>query len=75
MGWRVLYAGTDTSTLSHGDGALGAGAEDCIARARRLWRAVLGGRPGSRPPRRRLSPAPLFTPDEADCRLVGSHEL
>jgi hypothetical protein len=28
------------SALSHGDGAPGAGAEDCITSARRLWRVV-----------------------------------
>jgi hypothetical protein len=27
--------------LSHGDGALGDGVEDCITSARRLWRAEL----------------------------------
>jgi len=39
--------------------APGAGAEDCITRARRLWRAQLVGRPRRRPTRRRASPAPL----------------
>jgi hypothetical protein len=38
--------------LSHGDGALGDGVEDCITSARRLWRAELGSSP-RRPPRRR----------------------
>jgi hypothetical protein len=33
------------SILSHGDGAPGAGAEDCITSARRLWQAELGSRP------------------------------
>jgi hypothetical protein len=51
------------SALSHGDGALGAGAEDCITSARRLWRAELGSHPSGRPPRRRASPAPLFRAD------------
>jgi hypothetical protein len=51
------------SDLSHGDGALGAGAEDCITSARRLWRAELGSRPRRRLPRRRASPAPLFHAD------------
>jgi hypothetical protein len=41
------------SALSHGDGAPGAGAEDCITRARRLWRAELGSRPRRRRARRR----------------------
>ena len=31
--------------LSHGDGAPGAGAEDCITSARRFWRTELGSRP------------------------------
>ena len=31
--------------LSHGDGAPGDGSEDCITRARRLWRAELGKPP------------------------------
>ena len=33
------------NALSHGDGAPGAGAEDCITSARRLWRVELGSRP------------------------------
>ena len=36
-----------------------AGAEDCITRARRLWRTQIVGRPRRRPARRRASPAPL----------------
>jgi len=44
--------------LSH-DCAPGAGAEDCITRARRLWRAQLVGRPRCRLTRRRDSLAPL----------------
>jgi hypothetical protein len=56
--------------LSHGDGAPGDGAEDCITRARRLWRAELGSRPRRRPTRRRASPAPLFI-NVAGCRLGG----
>jgi hypothetical protein len=51
------------SALSHGDGALGAGAEDCIASTRRLWRAELGSRPRRRPLRRRASAAPLYRAD------------
>jgi hypothetical protein len=47
--------------LSHGDGAPGAGAEDCITRARRLWRAELGSSP--RPTRCCASSAPLFCAD------------
>ena len=47
------------SILSHGDCAPGAGAEDCITRARRLERAPLVSRPRRRPTRRRASPAPL----------------
>ena len=35
------------------------GAEDCITRVRRLWRAQLVGRPRRRPTRRCASPAPL----------------
>ena len=41
------------------DCAPGAGAEDCITRARRLERAPLVSRPRRRPTRRRASPAPL----------------
>ena len=41
------------------DCAPGAGAEDCITRARRLWRAQLVGRPRRRPTRRRAFPAPF----------------
>ena len=37
----------------------GAGAEDCITRARRLERAPLVSRPRRRPTRRHASPAPL----------------
>jgi hypothetical protein len=51
------------SALSHGDGALGAGAEDCITSARRFWRVELGSRPRRRPTRRRASTAPLFRAD------------
>ena len=49
------------SALSHGDGAPGAGVEDCITRARRLCRAQLVGLPRRRPTRRRASPAPIST--------------
>jgi hypothetical protein len=31
--------------LSHWDGAPGAGAEDCMKSARRIWRVELGSRP------------------------------
>ncbi len=41
------------------DCAPGAGAEDCITRARRLERAPLVSRPRRRPTRRRASPVPL----------------
>jgi hypothetical protein len=51
------------SALSHGDGAPGAGAEDCIISASRLWRAELGSRSRRRPTRRRASPTPLFHAD------------
>ena len=47
------------SVLSHGDGAPGAGAEDCIPSARRLWRAELGSSPRRRPTRCRAFPAQL----------------
>jgi len=47
------------SALSHGDGAPGAGAEDCITSARRLWRAELGSSPRPHLTRRRASPASL----------------
>jgi hypothetical protein len=50
--------------MSHGDGAPGAGAEDCITSARRVGRVELGGLPRRRPTRRRASLAPLF---RADC--------
>jgi hypothetical protein len=36
------------SSLSHGDCAPGAGVEDCITRARRLWQAELGSLPRCR---------------------------
>jgi hypothetical protein len=49
--------------LSHGDGAPGAGVEDCITSARRLWRADLGSLYRCRPTRCRASPAPLFRAD------------
>ena len=66
------------SALSHGDGAPGAGAEDCMVRSficscrnkkqepssRRFWRVELGSLPRRRPTRRRVFPAPLFC---ADC--------
>jgi hypothetical protein len=48
------------NALSHGDGAPGAGAEDCITSARRFWRVELGSLPRRRPTRRRVFPAPLF---------------
>ena len=51
------------SALSHGDGAPGAGAEDCITSARRLWRAELGSSPRRRPTRRRAFPASLVRAD------------
>ncbi len=35
--------------MSHGYGAPGAGAEDCITNARRFWQAELGSLPRSRP--------------------------
>ena len=44
---------------THVDCAPGAGAEDCITRECRLWRAQLVSRPRRRPTRRRASPAPL----------------
>jgi hypothetical protein len=37
--------------LSHGDGAPGAGAEDCITNTHRFWRVELGSPPRSRPTR------------------------
>ena len=61
------------SALSHGDGAPGAGAEDCITSARRLWRAKLGNRPRRRPTRRRASPAPLFLADGGDLSVGLIH--
>ncbi len=51
------------SALSHGDGAPGAGAEDCITSAFRLWRAEFWSLPRRRPTRRRASTAPLFRAD------------
>jgi hypothetical protein len=42
------------TTPSHGDGTLGAGAEDCITNARRLCQVDLGSRPRLRPTRRRV---------------------
>ena len=56
-------------SLTRGDGALGAGAEDCITSARRLWRTDLVSRPRRRPTRRRASPAPLSAPTVAGCQL------
>ena len=53
------------------DCAPGAGAEDCITIARRLWRAELVSRPRRRPTRRRVSPAPLSAPTVVGCRLGG----
>jgi hypothetical protein len=50
-------------TLSHGDGAPGAGAEDCITSTSRLRRAELGNPLRRRPTRRRASPAQLFCVD------------
>jgi hypothetical protein len=49
--------------LSHGDGAPGAGVEDCITIAHRLWRAELRIRSSCRQTRRRASPTPLFRVD------------
>ncbi len=49
--------------LSHGDCALGAGAEDCITSVRRFERVELGSRPRRRPTRRRVFPATLFRTD------------
>ena len=57
------------SALSHVDCAPGAGAEDCITSARRLWRAELVSLPRCRPTRRRASPAPLSTQTVAACLL------
>ena len=51
------------STLSHGDGAPGDDAQDCITSARRFWRVELGSRPHRRPSRRRVFTAPLFRAD------------
>ena len=48
-------------TLSYVDCASGAGAEDWITIARRLWRAELVSRPRRRPTRRCASPAQLST--------------
>ena len=57
--------------LSHGDGAPGAGAEDCITSACRLWRDELG----SCPVLVRLDVVPLLTSSStltvAGCRLGG----
>jgi len=59
------------NALSHGDGAPGAGAEDCITSARRLWRVELG----SRPVVVRLDvvyfPPRSSAPTVAGCRLGG----
>jgi hypothetical protein len=59
------------SPLSHGDGAPGAGAEDCITSERRFWRVGSGAAPVvvrldvvSFPPRSSV-------PTVADCRLGG----
>jgi hypothetical protein len=59
------------SALSHGDGAPGADAEDCITSARRFWRVELGSRPRRRPTRRCFFPAPLFRADGGGFRLGG----
>jgi hypothetical protein len=56
-------------SLTHGDGALGAGAEDCITSARRLWRTDLVSRSRRLPTPRRASPAPLSAPTVAVCQL------
>jgi hypothetical protein len=56
--------------LSHGDGAPGAGSEDCITRARRLWRAELGSSPRRRP----IQVVPLqprSSAQMAGCQLGG----
>jgi hypothetical protein len=57
------------SELSHGDCVPGAGAEDCITSARRLWRAPLVSRPRRRPTRRRASPAQLSAQTVSGCWL------
>jgi hypothetical protein len=59
--------------LSHGDCAPGAGAEDCITNARRLWRVELGGSPRRRPTRCRASSLPPRSSalTVAGCRLGG----
>ena len=57
--------------MSHGDGAPGAGAEDCITSARGLWRAPLVSRPRRRPTRRRASPAPLSAQTVAGWSSAG----
>ena len=46
---------------------MGAGAEDCITSADRLWRTELVSRPRRRPTRRRASPAPLSRPGPVLC--------
>jgi hypothetical protein len=51
------------SSLSHGDGAPGAGAEDCITSIRRFWRTELGSSPRCRPTRRHVFPSQLFCID------------
>jgi hypothetical protein len=51
------------NALSHGDGAPGAGAEDCITSARRFWRVELGSSPRRHLTRRRVFLDQLFLAD------------
>ncbi len=48
------------SSLSYGDSAPGAGAEDCITSIHRLWWSVLWSSPSRCQTRSRASPAPFL---------------